>query len=95
MAKKKKHIKAVEVKCEEALKKIDEILAELEEKKKKYGLSDNILIEVKKEITKMKEVLDKNRYKPIYGRFITDYPTENSELVDYLLEISVFYKKYT
>ena len=50
---------------------------------------------MKKEIEKMKSILDKTKFKPIYGRFISDIPYADEELVDYFLEVSVFYNKYT
>jgi len=91
----KKRIKAVAIKCEEAIKKINEILLKSKNEKEKYGLSDEILLKVRNEIEKMKKTLDKNKFKPIYGIFITDYPAANENLINYLLEVSYFYKKYT
>ena len=50
---------------------------------------------MKKEIKEMKTILDKTKFKPIYGRFISDILYANEELIDYFLEVSVFYNKYT
>ncbi|MDO5089577.1 MAG: hypothetical protein Q4D53_07315 [Leptotrichiaceae bacterium] len=90
----KKRIEAVKMKCEEAIKRIDDILSESEEEKK-YGLSDDILLKIKGEIINMKKTLDKSKYKPIYGIFISDYQFADEKLLNYLLDVSVFYKKYT
>ncbi len=43
----------------------------------------------------MKQILNKNEYRPIYGRFITDFQCIDKNLLDYLLEISDFYDEYT
>lgn len=90
----KKRILAVKLKCEEAKKKIDEILLDpkliLE-----CNIPVDILLKVKKEIEKMIVTLDKNRFSPIYGRFITDIPYADEELICYLIEVSVFYKRHT
>ena len=50
---------------------------------------------MKKEIEEMKNILDKTKFKPMYGRFISDIPYVDEELIDYFLEVSVFYNKYT
>ena len=65
------------------------------EEQKRYELFERPLNQMKKEIEKMKSILDKTKFKPIYGRFISDIPYADEELVDYFLEVSVFYNKYT
>ena len=90
----RKRKKAVEIKCEEAIKKIDKLLLNPEEQKK-YGLFERPLNQMKKEIEEMKNILDKTKFKPMYGKFISDIPYANEELIDYFLEVSVFYNKYT
>ena len=90
----RKRKKAVEIKCEEAIKKIDKLLLNSEEQKK-YGLFERPLNQMKKEIEEMKNILDKTKFKPMYGRFISDIPYADEELIDYFLEVSVFYNKYT
>ena len=89
-----KKLEEVKIKCEEELTKIDKILLS-EELQKKYGIYNRILKEIKTEIEKMKQILNKDKFSPIYGKFITDIPYADEKLINYLLNISTFYKKYT
>ncbi|MDO4690214.1 MAG: hypothetical protein Q4A58_02840 [Fusobacterium sp.] len=56
-----------------------------------YDIGKNALLNIKKEIIKMSEILDSNKYKPIYGRFLLDFP--QTKLVAYLLEVAYFYNE--
>lgn len=52
-----------------------------------------MLLNIKLELTKMLEILDKTKYQSSYPRFLLDYPETN--LVDILLDVSYKYKKMT
>ena len=43
----------------------------------------------------MKQILNKEEYKPNYSRYLLDFQYADENLTDYLIEISSFYKKYT
>lgn len=93
--KEEKRLDEVKIKCQEAIDKINGILSQSKEERGKYGLGDEHFIEIRNELRKMKQILNKNEYKPIYGRFIIDFQRIDKNLLDYLLEISDFYEKYT
>lgn len=52
-----------------------------------------MLLNIKLELTKMLEILDKTKYQPSYPRFLLDYP--DAKLADILLNVSYKYKKMT
>ena len=52
-----------------------------------------MLLNIKLELTKMLEILDKTKYQPSYPRFLLDYP--DTKLADILLNVSYKYKKMT
>ncbi|WP_315281102.1 hypothetical protein [Prevotella pallens] len=52
-----------------------------------------MLLNIKLELTKMLEILDKTKYQPSYPRFLLDYP--DNKLADILLNVSYKYKKMT
>lgn len=52
-----------------------------------------MLLNIKLELTKMLEILDKTKYQPSYPRFLLDYPY--TKLADILLDVSYKYKKMT
>ena len=52
-----------------------------------------MLLNIKLELTKMLEILDKTKYQPSYPRFLLDYP--DTKLADILLDVSYKYKKMT
>lgn len=52
-----------------------------------------MLLNIKLELTKMLEILDKTKYHPSYPRFLLDYP--DTKLADILLDVSYKYKKLT
>ena len=52
-----------------------------------------MLLNIKLELTKMLEILDKTKYQPSYPRFLLDYP--GTKLADILLDVSYKYKKMT
>lgn len=82
--------------CEEGINKIDDILKECrKENTQNYQDIDiSLLINTKDELIKMINILDKSIYKPIYPRFILDYPS-SSTLIDYLINIAYEYNKKT
>jgi len=93
--KKEKKLEEVKIKCQEAIDKINKILSQNEEKRNKYGLRDEHFFQIKKELKKMKQILNKDEYVPSYGRYMLDFQYVDENLFKYLSEVSYFYKKYT
>ncbi len=62
-----------------------------------FGIFKSDFIQIKKELEKMLEYLNKEKFSPMYGKFLLDIRvnSEGEKFIDYLLEISSFYKKYT
>ncbi len=62
------------------------------EKRQAAPLSLQILIQVKKELEEMIEVMNPKVYQPSYPRFILDWPDEEG-LIDELINASYLYGK--
>ena len=92
---KEKRILEVENKCKEAIEKLDDILSKNDNEINKLGVRREHLVQIKREIKKMKQILNKEEYKPNYSRYLLDFQYADENLTDYLIEISSFYKKYT
>ena len=77
------------------IKALSEEYTKNEEKRNKYGLRDEHFFQIKKELKKMKQILNKDEYVPSYGRYMLDFQYVDENLFKYLSEVSYFYKKYT
>ena len=62
-----------------------------------FGIFKSDFIQIKKELEKMLKYLNKEKFSPMYGKFLLDIRvnSEGEKFIDYLLEVSNFYKKYT
>lgn len=58
-----------------------------------YDLSKSALYNIKSELEKMLNTMNKSKYQPSYSRFLLDYP--ETELTKYLIEVSYLYKQKT
>lgn len=89
----KRRPKAAAALCVRALERVDEATAN-----HLAGRSDDLSIgtleNVKRDLERMLQALDKTKFSPSYSRFILDWPDEHG-LIDFLLGVSQNYKRWT
>lgn len=83
----------VKKKIVEAIAKVETEIMNFKSGDNEYELSKSFLINVKSELEEMNKFNDKSKYQPSYPRFLLDYP--ETDLINYLIEVSYLYKQYT
>ncbi|KDE61228.1 hypothetical protein IX293_002320 [Fusobacterium necrophorum] len=99
---KKKRPEYVKIECQKVLDRIEEELIKPEPKLSaqdiengNYEVPKKILLIARKEIKKMMEVLDKNRYTPTFTYPLFHNCRKKTELSELLLRIEYIYIEYT
>lgn len=86
----------VKDKLTEALEKVKKELIDYDTRNSQqndFDLSKSALVNIKMELEKMYEIMDKSKYEPSYSRFLLDYP--ETELIEYLINVAYLYKQNT
>ena len=90
---KKKRLEAVAERCQEARRRV-QVAVENHQAGRPEDLNIEILENVRADLSQMSKILDKNHFRPSYGRYLLDWPDEHG-LVEYLLGVAQDYCRWT
>lgn len=89
---KKRRPEVLARRCLDALDRIDQAISN-HRAGRPEDLNVGMLKKVRREIVKMSVALDKTRYSPSYGRFVSDWPDRHG-LVDHLVCVFNDYERW-